>query len=61
VPENIYDFYIGGYQVLDKYLKDRKNKKLVLSDILNIGKIVKIIAYTIKQMELIDNETNDWI
>jgi len=35
VPENIYDFYIGGYQVLDKYLKDRKNKKFVLSDILS--------------------------
>ncbi len=61
VTEEIYEFHIGGYQVLDKYLKDRKNKKLVLSEILNISKIVKTIAFTIYQMELIDNETKDWI
>ncbi|MEJ7676938.1 MAG: type ISP restriction/modification enzyme [Segetibacter sp.] len=31
VPQEIYNFHIGGYQVLDKYLKDRKGRELGLS------------------------------
>jgi predicted helicase len=54
VPKEIYDFVIGGYQVLDKYLKDRKNQKMNLEEITNIENIIKIIAFTIEQMEKID-------
>jgi predicted helicase len=61
VPENVYNFYIGGYQVLDKYLKDRKNRKIDLNEIDNVKAIVKAIAFTIKQMILIDKLTKGWI
>ncbi len=61
VPENVYNFQIGGYQVLDKYLKDRKNRTLTHDEIENIENIVKVLTFTIKQMELIDSETKEWI
>ncbi len=61
VPEKVYDFYIGGYQVLNKYLKDRKGKELNMSEVLTIGKIVRVLSFTIKQMKVIDNEVKKWI
>lgn len=61
VPEQIFNFHIGGYQVLDKYLKGRKGRELTLDEIENVEKIVKIIRFTIEQMKKIDKETKDWI
>jgi len=61
VPEKVYEFYIGGYQVLNKYLKSRKGKELNMKEVLKIAKIVKVLSFTIKQMKTIDNETNGWI
>lgn len=61
IPEEIFNFYIGGYQVLDKYLKDRKGRTLTLDEIENVEKVVKIIRFTIEQMKKIDKETKDWI
>ena len=61
VPENVYNFKIGGYQVLVKYIKDRKNRTLTHNEIDNIENIVKVLTFTIKQKELIDNETKEWI
>lgn len=52
---------IGGYQVLDKFIKDRKNRTLTLDEIENVENVVKVLTFTIKQMELIDNETKEWI
>jgi hypothetical protein len=28
VPENVWEFHIGGYQVCEKWLKDRKGRTL---------------------------------
>lgn len=61
VPEAVYNFYIGGYQVLDKYLKDRKTRTLTIDEIENVENVVKVLAFTIKQMEQIDTLTTDWI
>jgi len=36
VPENIWEFHIGGYQVLQKWLKDRKGRKVDLGDYIPI-------------------------
>ncbi len=60
VPEEIYNFYIGGYQVLDKYLKDRKSRTLTLDEIENVENIVKIIYFTISQMNKISTLTKEW-
>jgi uncharacterized protein YcgL (UPF0745 family) len=54
VPEEIWDFYIGGYQVLDKWLKSRKNRKLESKDIEQFLQIVEIIRETIRLMKEID-------
>lgn len=61
IPQEVYDFYIGGYQVLDKYLKDRKDRELSTDEVENIEKTVKAIAFTIDQMKKIDNLTKNWI
>lgn len=61
VSEAVYNFHIGGYQVLDKYLKDRKTRTLTIDEIENVENVVKVLAFTIKQMEQIDTLTTDWI
>jgi hypothetical protein len=54
VPENVWNFYVGGYQVCQKWLKDRKGRTLSDEDILHYQKIVVALQETIKLMELID-------
>lgn len=61
IPENVYEFHIGGYQVLNKYLKDRKGRTLSLAEIENVEKVVNILQFTIEQMRQIDDVTKDWI
>ncbi|MDX2048525.1 MAG: type ISP restriction/modification enzyme [Chitinophagaceae bacterium] len=60
VPREVYEFYIGGYHVLDKYLKDRKGRN-ILKEIDHIAEIVQALAFTIKQMQKIDSLTKSWI
>lgn len=54
VPQAVWDFHIGGYQVLDKYLKSRKGRKLSLDEIDHVAAIADSLAFTIKQMAKID-------
>jgi hypothetical protein len=50
----LWDFHIGGYRVLDKYLKSRKRRVLSLDEINHIGAIADSLAFTIEQMARID-------
>ncbi|MDQ1266994.1 MAG: hypothetical protein QG635_2147, partial [Bacteroidota bacterium] len=61
IPEEVYEFNIGGYQVLNKYLKDRKGRLLSLDEITNIENVVKVLVYTIEQMKKIDILAEEWI
>ncbi|BAY01082.1 hypothetical protein MMC39_15205 [Anabaena sp. CCAP 1446/1C] len=54
VPPQIWNFYIGGYQVCQKWLKDRKSRKLTFEDLTHYQNIISIISETIKTMEDID-------
>jgi predicted helicase len=54
VPQAVWDFHIGGYQVLDKYLRSRKGRVLSLDEIDHIGAIADSLAFTIAQMARID-------
>jgi len=56
VPEEVWQFHIGGYQVCEKWLKDRKKagRKLSADDIEHYQKIVVAINETIKIMKQID-------
>ena len=54
VPQAVWNFHIGGYQVCEKWLKDRKGRKLLKTDIDHYGKIVIALAETIDLMKNID-------
>ena len=54
VPQAVWDFHIGGYQVLDKYLKSRKGRKLSLDEINHVAAVADSLAFTIDQMAKID-------
>jgi predicted helicase len=54
VPEPVWNFHIGGYQVIEKYLKSRKGRTLTLDEVTTIENIVAVLAFTITQMEAID-------
>lgn len=51
VPEVAWNFYIGGYQPLQKYLKDRKGKNLSAQEIMHYQRIVVALLETAKIME----------
>ena len=54
VPEETWNFRVGGYQVLDKWLKDRKGRKLSDEDIEHYTKVVKALHETVRIMREID-------
>lgn len=55
VPQAVWDFHIGGYRVLDKYLKSRKGRTLSLDEIGHVAKVADCLAFTIDQMAAIDD------
>ena len=55
VPLPVWEFRIGGYQVIDKYLKSRKGRTLSLDEINNVAAIADALAFTIDQMARIDD------
>jgi predicted helicase len=54
VPEAVWNFHIGGYQVCQKWLKDRKGRTLTDEDIAHYHKIVISLSETIRLMTEID-------
>jgi hypothetical protein len=54
VPPEVWNFHIGGYQVCEKWLKDRKGRKLTIDDINHYQKIVVALKETIRLMSEID-------
>ncbi|MGJ5676764.1 MAG: type ISP restriction/modification enzyme [Nostochopsis sp.] len=54
IPENIWNFYVGGYQVCQKWLKDRKGRQLSDEDIQHYQRIVVALKETIELMAQID-------
>jgi len=54
VPLVAWEFYIGGYQPAQKWLKDRKEKTLEFDDILHYQKIIVAITETGRIMKEID-------
>lgn len=54
VPLTAWSFYIGGYQPVQKWLKDRKDRKLEFDDILHYQKIIVALSETDRLMKEID-------
>ncbi len=54
VPISTWEFYIGGYQPAQKWLKDRKGRTLEFEDILHYQKIIVALSETDRLMKEID-------
>jgi hypothetical protein len=54
VPQQVWNLHIGGYQVCEKWLKDRKGRTLSKDDIVHYQKIVVALAETIRLTKEID-------
>jgi predicted helicase len=60
VPKNVWEFQVGGYQVCDKWLKDRKGRHLSSDDIDHYQKIIVGLNETIRIMGEIDELIPGW-
>jgi predicted helicase len=61
IPKIAWEFYIGGYQPAQKWLKDRKGRVLGFDDVRHYHKIIKALVETDRIMKEIDTVTADWI
>ena len=50
VRPEVWEFHVGGYQVCEKWLKDRRGRKLSYDDITCYRKIVAALGETIRLM-----------
>ena len=60
VPEDVWEFQVGGYQVLHKWLKDRRGRLLTFDDLTHYQKIVVALQETMRLMAEIDNAIPEW-
>ena len=54
VPESAWNFYIGGYQPAQKWLKDRKGMTLSFEDVKHYQRIIYVLQQTERIMNEID-------
>ncbi|MEW6686457.1 MAG: type ISP restriction/modification enzyme [Candidatus Edwardsbacteria bacterium] len=54
IPEGVWQYQIGGYQVLDKWLKDRQDRTLLAEEIEHYLKVITTIKHTLKLQKKID-------
>ena len=54
VPEEVWNFRVGGYQVCHKWLKDRKGRRLSDEDLTHYEKIVVALSETSRIMAEVD-------
>lgn len=59
LPE-VWGYHIGGYQVCQKWLKDRKGRQLSYDDLTNYRGIVAALVRTIELQAAIDEAIGEW-
>ena len=60
-PQSVWKYEIGGYQVIDKYLKSRKKLCLTYAEVEHIKKISVSLSKTIDLQKKIDKLCMSWI
>jgi predicted helicase len=60
VPSEVWEFQIGGYQVLHKWLKDRRGRSLTYDELTHYQQIVVALQETIALMAQIDEKIPAW-
>jgi predicted helicase len=56
VPLESWEFYIGGYQPAQKWLKDLKGRTLIFDEIEHYRKIITVLSFTVDLQRQIDEE-----
>jgi hypothetical protein len=59
VPPDVWNFHIGGYQVCQKWLKDRKGRQFTYDDLTQYQQIVAAVSETIRLMDDIDETIHE--
>ena len=59
VPPEIWEFRIGGYQPLDKWLKDRRGRTLSFDDIEHYRRMVVVAGETMRLMAEVDEAISE--
>lgn len=63
IPPEVWEFYVGGYQVCDKWLKDRRSRQLSYDELTHYQQMIVALKETIRLMseinEIID-EHGGW-
>jgi predicted helicase len=54
IPSEVWEYHIGGYQVAEKWLKDRKGRELSSEEVAHYARVVTAIAETISIQETLD-------
>jgi len=60
IEPEVWEFHIGGYQVLEKWLKDRRGRRLYNDDLEHYKKVVVALRETIRLMREIDECIPEW-
>ncbi len=60
VPPEVWEFHIGGYQVAEKWLKDRKGLKLAYDDLEHYRRVVAALGETGQLMDEVDGAIVEW-
>jgi predicted helicase len=60
VPKSVWEFQVGGYQICEKWLKDRKGRHLSSDDIDHYQRIIVALSETIRIMREIDELIPAW-
>ena len=60
VAPEVWAFQVGGYQVLDKWLKDRRGRQLTYEDIQHYQRVVVALERTMALMAEIDARIEEW-
>ena len=60
VPLDIWNFHVGGYQVCQKWLKDRKGRTLSYDELTHYQKVIVALKETIRLMKEIDELILGW-
>ena len=55
VSREVWEYHIGGYQVSEKWLKDRKGKELSSEEVAHYARVVTAIAETIGIQRFLDD------
>lgn len=60
IPPPVWSLHIGGYQVLAKWLKDRKGRVLNFDELRHYQRVAAVLQRTLEIQQAIDNAIGKW-